>query len=156
MPLFYSAEGEPAKIKPMSPEIQEKRLFKYSIDFIKRHDFLTTDEIPTDLLKYWLVPGFGITQWATPTENQILIFMYAANSRNLFKDAKFVDTFLFYKLFFDFQVIIAVTYISRLNNQPMKPVYIFDFWHYGGYDLNDVKNLMKKYNEIVTEDLTKD
>lgn len=135
----------------MDPEIQEQRLFKYSIDFIRRHPDLRTDEIPTELLKYWLVQGFCINQWVIPTENQISIFAFAAHEQGFFNDINIIDTVRFFSMFMDYQVILATTYLSRIKGKPLKPVYIFDFHHYGGYDFYDNRVLMKRYNNIVTE-----
>lgn len=146
----------PSNPENMDSEKQEKRLLNYSLDFIEKHRFLRTDEIPTELIKYWLAPGFCMNTWVLPTDNQIAIFGFAARQRGLFNDPNFIDTVRFFSMFMDFQVILAVTYKNRLRGTPQKPVYIFDFHSYGGYNFHDENVLMKRYNNIVTEDMIVD
>lgn len=134
----------------MTPQ-QSRKLYDYSFDFIRISSYssspLTTNDVPTELIKFWLVYDFLANPLCTPTNQQVTIFAYAcslydSNNCELY-------SFRFYRLFFSFQVILATTYLNRVRKIDAPPVRLFDFTNYGEDRFTDEKVLSSYYNKIV-------
>lgn len=134
---------------------QEKRkLYDYSIEFLRKSAHsktpLTTADIPTPLIEFWLIHDFLANPLCTPNDYQYTIFVHAVTLFDSKQDkiSSLSNKFRFYRMFADFQIILATVYLHRVNGKELKPVKLFDFSNYCDYSLNHNPQLFEAYKRV--------
>lgn len=143
-----------ANTKAMEKNLTSKEysMLLMSMDYITNNPNVTTEAIPSNLLKFWSVPHFIDKPRYEDGSVPIMVFMFILRLYHWDKEqiSAFLNTVRFNQLFFSFQIIIAATLHCRDIKLKAEPFPIFHLHEYKLPDLQDSDILLKSY-EAITE-----
>ncbi|MEG2335950.1 hypothetical protein [Chryseobacterium sp.] len=130
----------------------EHKMLMMSMEYIANHPHVTTEAVPSNLLKFWSVPHFTDKPKYEDSSVQVLVFMFILRSYYWEGEeiSAFLNTFRFNQLFFSFQIVIAATLHCRDAKLKAEPFPIFHIPEYKTPDLQDTEVLLSSY-EAITE-----
>lgn len=130
----------------------EYQMLITSMDYIKNHPHITTETVPSNLLKFWSIPHFTDKPKYEDCSVQVMVFMFILRCHHWEKEqiSAFLNTVRFNQLFFSFQIIVATTLHCRNAKLKAEPFPIFHLHEYKTPDLQDSEILLDSY-EAITE-----
>ena len=128
----------------------EYKMLMMSMEYITNHPHVTTEAVPSNLLKFWSVPHFIDNPQYENGSVQMIVFMFILRLYHWDKEqiSAFLNTVRFNRLFFSFQIIIAATLHCRDAKLKAEPFPIFHLDEYKLSDLQDSEVLLNSYEAI--------
>lgn len=127
----------------------EYKMLLESIDFIRQNQNISNKDIPDSFIQAWSVKDLYNPQ-CKANEVQILLFMYILklHFQSTEKLEEILNSYHFYQLFYDFQLILAATSYCRLTKTPLNPFPIFDISQYKSPNLKNTEELLEQFQNI--------
>lgn len=128
----------------------EYKMLIISMDYITNHPHVTTEAIPSNLLKFWSVTHFTDNPRYEDDSVQVMVFMFILRLYHWENEqiSAFLNTVRFNQLFFSFQIIIVATLHCRNAKLKTEPFPIFHLHEYKTPDLQDSEVLLNCYETI--------
>lgn len=135
----------------------EYKMLITSMEYITNHPHITTESVPSNLLKFWSVPHFTDKPKYEDGSIQVLVFMFILRSYYWEGEeiSAFLNTVRFNQLFFSFQIVLATTLHCRDAKLKAEPFPIFHLHEYKTPDLQDSEVLLSSYEAITQREVVR-